>query len=251
LEQRLDRMEPGIRERLDGAADVAATITDIIERHQIDPADFDHPDADVEGTEVYNRIVACTLDAIAAITEAAPKIGPSGMMVANTMRHLIAHVFGDPDLPPGERLHPIRLLANVGQEVRSVEYGPGDIAMIFGAAREADREAYGGLIDAMQTYMGHPTNKGGRPRREVDPTLSRIALFAAKMHHWRGWPLAIVDQLLDLPRRGVGDNTESAEQRARRYVETGEKQLQNQYGLRWQEPTEEFEALWARGEGNR
>ena len=127
----------------------------------------------------------------------------------------------------------------------------GMITMSFTGASQNERRDWEPLIKSAQTFFGHRKDPGGRKRRDEGEESSRLALVAAKLHHWRGWRPEAIDAFLELPHNASdnGATGDTAAQRGRRYIDSGEKLLVNQHGGGWKTPPDGFEAIWRREEG--
>ena len=208
---------------------------------------------DEETERAYDRTVWELIQAIEARSR--PTEGTERADHHMRSYFLAEQVFTALEFPPegidaasGE-FEPILLVANAGEAPLGMKIYPGEIAMKFTQASQTDREAHNGLIRSAQRSFGYPPNEGGRPRRDQKEEPSLLALTAAKLYHWRQWKFETIDAFLELPRQGDTQGTEAAQQRGRRYVQTGEAELARRYGPTWRTPPPAFDTLWEGEEG--
>lgn len=245
--ERIDRVNaPRIRARIEANPSVLAAIDGLIALHGGIPIGIVHAsDPETEDGQAALAWAVGIVNASGALFQA---VGPiPGVLAADfvryTLERAIARVgdIGAATRTAGlvGRPEPISLVANVGQETRSVLLRPGEIAMKFTSASQEDRVTYNALIERAQEFFGHPTSKGGRPSRDsgTDPGLTERTRLAAKLADWGGYTDEMIAEFFGwLP---LGEGTGAAAHQAQvskasEYVRDGRTLLDRELGVGWQ-----------------
>jgi hypothetical protein len=176
-----------------------------------------------------------------AMIEVANTIGPDKILTEERLSFIVNQLFpNEARKVPLSNIQPVRLNANVGDQILPMKLHPGEIAMFFTSASAEDRKAYDDLIRAMQVALRHPVNTGGRQRRtdqakrpgKTDPrvvsrlrqqhrTPEDIALILAAVYPGDAW----APEGSGESDRTVYSRSDGLRKRINRYADDGDRML--------------------------
>lgn len=244
---RLRAKDPALRERLASILDPVAA--ELVERHADDYEAIARIVADAEQTlqslpsaeaqEAYKRFVDEELELrLFSIWHAAERHGFDDVPLATRAFYLAERVLPEEmraavDHAGSGWFFPLEVGVNTTEGTTVIDLPPRHFYMLFTDASGGDRAAFDGIIQKAQRELGYKVNTGGRKPRDRDEELHKLAIAAAKLHWLGGLSFDVIDRVLELPKRGERSTGETAAQRGRRYVKTGEALLDKRDGSAW------------------